>query len=121
MAGCIAMLEANDFDEELALALGGPAANQVLAGREGGRDGYWPRVWAARALLYVWDGAAEPAVVHATTDTSWRVREMAAKVIGHHRLEGAFSAAVCLQDDPVARVSAAALRAIQSISSSGSG
>jgi hypothetical protein len=112
VCGCIAVLERREFDDALMLALGGPAANQVLAGREGGRGGYWPRVWATRALLYAWEDRATPAVVTATTDDSWRVREMAAKVIAHHRLEDASSAVIGLQNDPVARVQAAAERAI---------
>jgi hypothetical protein len=33
------------------------------------------------ALLYTWDGAAEPAIVRAPGDEHWRVREMVAKVI----------------------------------------
>lgn len=115
VCGCIAVLERREFDDALMLALGGPAANQVLTGREGGRGGYWPRVWATRALLYAWEDRATPAVVTATTDDSWRVREMAAKVIAHHRLEDASSAVIGLQNDPVARVQAAAERAIMAL------
>jgi len=86
IAGCVDVLEGRDVDDALVVALGGPPAEYVLSGREGGKSGYWPRVWAARGLLYVWDDDATPAVVRATTDQAWRVREMAAKVIARHGL-----------------------------------
>jgi HEAT repeat protein len=95
------------------LALGGPAAEGVLIGREGGRGGYWPRVWAARGLLHVWDDMATPAIIKATADESWRVREMAAKVIARHGVGDALDSVVRLRDDPVARVRAAALGAVE--------
>ncbi|MDP9093366.1 MAG: hypothetical protein M3N95_10630 [Actinomycetota bacterium] len=41
---------------------------------------------------------------------SWRVREMALRVVARHRLGEALTAAAELQQDPVARVRAAALR-----------
>ncbi|MGA8428023.1 MAG: HEAT repeat domain-containing protein [Candidatus Dormiibacterota bacterium] len=115
VSGCIQILEGGESDDALMLALGGPHARLVLAGREGGRAGYWPRVWAMRGLLYVWDDVATRAVIAATNDESWRVREMAAKVCRRHRLEGAFDAVARLQDDPVARVQAAAERAVRMI------
>jgi len=79
VAGCIDLLEGRGADDTLIVALGGPAAENVLAGREGGKGGYWPRVWAARGLLYAWSDDAEPAIIRATADEAWRVREMAAK------------------------------------------
>ena len=84
----------------------------VLDGREGGRTGYWPRVWGARALLYAWDVSAEPAIVRATGDAHWRVREMAAKVIARRLVDVGLEAVVALRDDPVPRVRAAAERAL---------
>jgi hypothetical protein len=56
-AGCIALLNGRpgDVDDHLIAALGGEAAGHVLDGGEGGRSGYWPRVWAARGLLHAWD------------------------------------------------------------------
>jgi hypothetical protein len=46
------------------------AAEYVLAGGEGGRGGYWPRVWAARGLLHAWADVAAPAIIRATADES---------------------------------------------------
>jgi HEAT repeats len=114
VSGCIALLEGRggDVDDALVLALGGPAAELVLGGREGGRDGYWPRVWAARGLLYAWHDRATPAVTRATTDDAWRVREMAAKVIARHRVGDALTAVAELRNDGVPRVRAAAERAM---------
>jgi hypothetical protein len=113
VAGCINLLHRRgDVDDELVLALGGPHAQLVLDGHEGGKSGYWPRVWAARGLLHAWDDRAAPAIIQATTDDAWRVREMAAKVIARHRIGDALAAASKLGNDPVPRVRAAAERAL---------
>lgn len=119
VAGCVDLLEGRPVDDALVVVLGGPAAEQVLAGREGGREGYWPRVWAARGLLHVWEDLAAPAIARATGDESWRVREMAAKVVGRHRVESAVAAIVALRDDPVPRVRAAAERAVEALMRTG--
>jgi HEAT repeat protein len=111
--GCIDLLEGRDVDDALVVALGGPHAELVLSGAEGGKSGHWPRVWAARGLLYTFEGeAATYALVRATRDGSWRVREMAAKVIARHRVGDALEAVATLRDDPIARVRAAAERAV---------
>ena len=112
VAGCIELLEGHGADDDLVRALGGPHADLVLSGREGGRDGYWPRVWGCRGLLYAWDPAAVPAVMRATADPAWRVREMAAKVVARQCPEEALSAIVVMMEDPVPRVRAAAERAV---------
>ncbi|HEX7993839.1 MAG TPA: HEAT repeat domain-containing protein [Streptosporangiaceae bacterium] len=119
VAGCIGILEGQDADDQLLLALAGPAAEYVLAGGEGGRGGYWPRVWAARGLLHAWADVAAPAIIRATADESWRVREMAAKVIAKHHLGDALQAVAALADDPVPRVRSAASRAVMMLSASG--
>lgn len=113
--GCIDLLQRRDVDDGLILALGGPAARAVLDGREGGRGGYWPRVWAARGLLHVWEDEAAVAITDASGDDAWRVREMAAKVVARHRVDQALEAMLRLRDDPVARVRAIAIRAIESL------
>ena len=112
VSGCIDLLEAREVDDALVLALGGEAAPQVLSGGEGGRRGYWPRVWAARGLLYTWEDRAAAAIVRATADESWRVREMAAKVIARHQVDDALEAVTGLRADQVPRVRTAAERAV---------
>jgi hypothetical protein len=102
----------HDVDDALVLALGGPPAEYVLGGQAGGREGYWPRVWAARGLLHAWDDRASAAIIQATNDPAWRVREMAAKVIARHRIDDAFTAVALLRNDQVPRVRAAAERAV---------
>lgn len=112
VAGCVDLLVGRDADDELILALGGPGARHVLAGGAGGRHGYWPRSWGARGLLYVWDSRATQVIIQATHDDAWRVREMAAKVIARHRVGDALGAVSALEGDDVARVRAAAHRAV---------
>lgn len=111
VAKCVALLQGGEADDEFLLTIGGPAARAVLDGKAGGTSGYWPRTWAARALLYAWEDRATPAVLAAMDDDAWRVREMAAKVVARHRVDDAVEQLQRLRDDPVARVRAAALRA----------
>ena len=58
-------------------------ARRVRAQRRRRRQGGRPaaRLGAPRGLLHAWDDAATDAIIHATTDEAWRVREMAGKVI----------------------------------------
>ncbi len=119
VTGCVSLLDGAGADESLIVALGGPAAEYVLAGWQGGPGGYWPRVWAARGLLHAWADAATPAIIRATDDEAWRVREMAAKVIGRHRVGDVLAAVAVLQNDPVPRVRAAASRAVMILSADG--
>jgi hypothetical protein len=108
---CVAILDGHTIDATFLRVLGGPSAEVVLDGRAGGLDGYWPRVWAARGLLRVWDDVATDAIIAATTNDSWRVREMSAKVIARHHVGPAIDAVVALIDDDNARVRTAARRA----------
>jgi hypothetical protein len=117
--GCVDLIEGRDVDDALVVALGGEHGEYVLSGGDGGRTGSWPRVWAARGLLHNWDDEATPAIVRATTDEAWRVREMAAKVIARHQVGEAFDAVAGLRDDPVPRVRAAAQRAVVVLTASG--
>lgn len=116
VAGCVAILEGRLVDDDLLIVLAGPAALTVLDGVEGGRVGYWPRVWAARGLLHAWDESATQAVLKAATDGSWRVREMTAKVVAAHRIADAEPAMAMLANDPVPRVRRAAERALLRLS-----
>lgn len=103
--------------EQLAGAPGRHFLDRAAAGDP--EPDYWPRVWGARGLLYVWCDDAEPAVLSGLTDERWRVREMCAKVV---RLRGIGAAAPILSlllDDEVARVRAAALRALDLVDKPG--
>jgi HEAT repeat protein len=100
-----------EVEAEVVAALGGPPARWALDGGAPGPD-YWMRVWAMRGLLWVWDEVALPSVLNALADPAWRVREMAAKVSARHQLDDALSRLLALRDDPVARVRAAAVRAV---------
>ncbi len=109
--GCLALLDGRDVDDTLLVALGGPNAQIVFHDGPRQRNQYWRRVWAARGLLHVWDDRAAAAIVAATTDEHWRVREMAAKVIAAHNVDAGLEAVTELRADPVPRVRAAAERA----------
>ena len=112
---CVGILDGAPIDDDLLRVLAGPAAESVIAGAEGGKDGYWPRVWALRGLLHVWSDEATPALLRATDDPAWRVREMAAKVVGRHAVGDALDAVVRLREDPRPRVRSAADRAVTAL------
>ena len=115
VADCVTILNGDTVDDHVLRVLGGPAAESVLEGRDGGVGGYWPRVWAARGLLHVWDDIATDAIIAVTMDSSWRVREMAAKVIARHHVSSAIDAVVVLLDDENARVRTAAARGFRAL------
>ena len=95
--------------------LGGRHADVLLERPESREVEYFPRVWAARALLYAWDESAAPAVVAALRDPAWRVREMAARVVRKRRIGAAQAALESLASDPMARVRVAAERALDAL------
>ena len=111
MAGCIALLQRRAVDDELVIALGGPASQVVFDDGPRQANQYWRRVWGARGLLHCYDCQADAAVTAALGDEQWRVREMAAKVVARYQIGAAFDAVAALRDDPVSRVRAAAERA----------
>src|SRR5690606_4647647 len=110
---------------ELACVLGwgGPrdaaAVGRAAAWLSGGKPpghGYWARVWACRAYLYVVHDAAGPAVVAALGDDQWRVRELAAKVIAKREIPDAADQLADLAGaDPIPRVRGAACRALAEV------
>jgi hypothetical protein len=112
---CASIILGRRADDEFLRVIGGPSAETVLEGRAGGLDGYWPRVWAARGLLHVWDDTATDAIIAAATHEAWRVREMAARVIARRHVGPAIDAVVTLLDDDNARVRTAASRAFRVI------
>jgi HEAT repeat protein len=111
VSGCIDLLAGRRVEPELVAALGGPPARWVLDGGAAGPE-YWLRVWALRGLLWLWDDTALSAVLGGLADPAWRAREMAAKVCARHQLDDALPALLALRDDPIARVRAAASRAV---------
>ena len=115
---CMAIISGRRVNDDFLRVIGGPSAENVLEGRDGGVDGYWPRVWAARGLLHVWDDVATNAIIDATTHEAWRVREMAAKVIARHHVRPAIDAVVMLLDDENARVRTAASKAFRVVAES---
>jgi HEAT repeats len=117
---CVAILEGRRVDDETLIALAGPHAVNVIGGAEWGVDGYWPRVWALRGLLYAWDPTASDAVIAGSQDPHWRVREMSAKVVAKRGLDEGHDAMTALLGDDVPRVRAAAERALMRLVQSSS-
>jgi len=71
---------------------------------------YWPRVWGARALLYVWADDAGPAVVAGLKDPAWRVAEMCLRVGVRRELAEGCDEAVRLAEHRLPRVRGNAAR-----------
>jgi hypothetical protein len=113
VAGCVALLQGRRADPQLILGLGGRPARWAAGYDEPAGPAYWLRVWGARGLLWAWDEKAAKAVVRALSDESWRVREMAARVVGRHRLRQARPALERMRSDESARVRVAAERALE--------
>ncbi|HTT58672.1 MAG TPA: HEAT repeat domain-containing protein [Acidimicrobiales bacterium] len=109
---CVAILQGERTDDATLFALAGPASGVLAQGGWGGVHGYWPRVWAMRSFLYIWDPEASGVVIAGAKDPHWRVREMAAKVVARRRLGDALEAMSQLSDDEVPRVREAAQRAL---------
>ncbi|MEV0644214.1 HEAT repeat domain-containing protein [Phytomonospora sp. NPDC050363] len=80
-------------------------------------DRYWPRVWGARGLLYVWIPEAAPAVLSGLGDRAWRVREMSAKLVRLRELGEAAElvAELAGPEEQTPRVRAAAARALGAV------
>jgi hypothetical protein len=110
VADCVALLH-GATDLELLRSLVGAGADKYFDGAEH-QDVYWFRVWALRGLLWSWDASATDCVRRALSDESWRVREMAAKVVARHLVAAAFTVVTALRSDPVPRVRQAADRAV---------
>ena len=112
---CVELLEGADAHEhipELVYLTG-----HAFGAGSGDRDladwaDYWPRSWAARGLLYVWDDSATDAVVAGLGDEHWRPAEMCLKVATRHEVGGAGDGAVALSTHELPRVRAQALRAL---------
>jgi hypothetical protein len=79
------------------------------------RQEYWPRAWASRALCYIGDQRATPALVAATGDEHWRVRMNAVRALGVIGGEGAADAVIAASHDAHPRVRSAAATSCGSI------
>lgn len=124
VASCVALIGGADADPGLVAVLGGPDGPRYLDAPSDQR--YWLRVWGTRGLLWALgvDGAPPPdrpeivaALLGALADDSWRVRELAAKVVARYRLDDAHPAITVLLDDEVPRVRYAASRALRLLAS----
>ncbi len=91
------------------------AALQLRHGGAWGGQDHWPRVWAARGLLYVWDPSAEASILAGLHDRAWRTREMCAKVARRRAIGRAEPILARLLDDPTPRVRAAAESALAAL------
>lgn len=107
----VALIGGLSVGDDFLLYVGGRHAQGVLAGAP---VLYWPELWGTRALLYVWHESAADAVGVALQNQAWRVREMAARVSAARNLAVAPALAELLTDD-VARVRAAAARALGAV------
>jgi hypothetical protein len=102
------LLMGGNEGEEFLLWVGGRHAQGVL---DGAPPLYWPEVWGARALTFVWDESAASAVHRGLNDQAWRVREMCARVVFVRTLPET-DTLLALLGDEVARVRSAAARAL---------
>lgn len=73
----MSLLDGGNEGDEFLLIVGGRHAQGIL---DGAPPLYWPELWGARALGFVWNEAAAPAVLRGLNDQAWRVREMCAKI-----------------------------------------
>lgn len=101
----LSLIDGNNEGEDFLLFVGGDHAQGIL---DGAPVLYWPELWGLRALLYVWNDTATPAVVNALHNTAWRVREMAVRVIAARELPAATELTELLGDEtPRVRIAVA--------------
>jgi hypothetical protein len=117
--GCVALLGGGHGDFRFLAVLAGPAADFVVDCEPGDPNRYWLRVWGARGLLWAWADRATPAIGVALADPHWRVREMATKVVAKYQLGDLLPEVAALRTDGTPRVRAAAERAVQRLTESG--
>jgi hypothetical protein len=97
-----ALLGGANAGEDFLLFVGGTHAKGIL---DGAPALYWPELWGARALMYVWHDSAAIAIKSGLTNQAWRVREMSLKVVAAREL--AFTEQVLpMLTDEVGRVRA---------------
>lgn len=110
-AYCAGLLDGDDpmLDEAALLQLGGLHAR---SGLDHDNPDYWPRVWAARAFLYVWSPDVTPSLVRALGDPAWRVAENAMRVMAQREIADGVDAAVRLSGHELPRVRATVVRLV---------
>ena len=106
-----ALLGGANAGEDFLLFVGGTHAKGIL---DGAPALYWPELWGARALMYVWHDSAAIAIKSGLTNQAWRVREMCARVTATRSLPFADALRPLLEDD-TARVRAQAARALAEV------
>ncbi len=94
------------------LDIGHDHAARLMDDPTGARLAYWPRSWAARALAYLGDPAAAPALLAALDDEHWRVRMTAAQSLGRIGVAGVTPELIAALDDAHPRVRSAAVVAL---------
>lgn len=109
----IALLAGYNVGDEFLLVAGGEHAQGLL---DGAPPLYWPEVWGARVLLYAWNDTAKDAVLAGLQNQAWRVREMSSRVAAARGVAAGPQLRELLTDE-VARVRAAAARALGALGS----
>ncbi|BBY26986.1 HEAT repeat domain-containing protein [Mycolicibacterium sediminis] len=109
---CCRMLDGDDSDPGLIVALGGPPGQALIDRGLPPHLRYWLRVWAARGLFWAWDDLALPQLIEAGEDEHWRVREWVGKIAGRYALPRTREVLERLVHDDVPRVRTAAVRAL---------
>lgn len=104
----VGLLQGRNEGDDPLLYVGGRHAQGIL---DGAPPLYWPELWGARALLYVWDDSAAPAVLESIDNRAWRVREMCLKVCAERSIGDQRLFTPLLRDEN-ARVRSAAGRAL---------
>lgn len=95
--------------------IGDGHAERLMSDESGKRLGYWPRVWAARALAYVGMKEADSALLAAFADDHWRVRMTAIQTVGRLGIEGATLELLERLNDEHPRVRSAAILALERV------
>ncbi|UFS60181.1 HEAT repeat domain-containing protein [Subtercola endophyticus] len=113
----VSLLSGGYEGEDFLRVVGGDHAEGILGGAPAL---YWPEVWGARALLYVWDDSAAPAVIAGLRNQAWRVREMCAKVCAERRI-GTAAELSRLTTDERPRVRSAGAHALAAVGDAGTG
>ncbi len=109
---CLALLGGDISDENFVVMLGGSHSRHLLDKGVPSDEAYWLRVWALRGLLWAGPGDDVAALRAELRDESWRVREMACKIVARHLVGDLLRDCAELRSDAVSRVRLAAARSV---------